>query len=175
MTNIILTTNGEDGIDHINIHATFAKTELGIQLSSTFHYAFLHPILGPFESIENFIAWVRAGGTCDELRFAKEKRLRTLIKQHKKIKIKDFYKVLVDGFLTRIKNDVQLTELIKQNDLPFTLYYLHNGNVRVPVIGGKLFVKALEKARQLIKDEHLSHETFTPNYRDFLPEVFHDN
>lgn len=168
-----LTTSGEDGVDFINIHTDHAQTDLGKELSGPYAYHFIHPILGPFGSVKNFIEWAKSGGTCDEMRFAHEKKLKYLTRVNDQHPIRDFQTVLMDVLYIRIKNDPLLIKKLTESHLPFTLFYIFNESVRIPVPGGKIFVNTLESIRQHLKENKEIKLLTEKDYKRILPKVFH--
>lgn len=124
-----------DGIDHINVYSK-GKTELGRFLSN-FTYCKINTEDGNFNSIEGYWYWL---GTNDP----KREILRGLYgfqakKVGRELKSKDwqeseqFKQKILKAIQIKINNNPKYKEILKNNTLPLTHYYVFNDTIiRVP-------------------------------------------
>lgn len=120
-----------DGVDHININHD-GKTELGRMLSHFYESPFVHPYLGPFDSMEGFWQYVKAEAPNDRLRtlvgqaaFALGKTLTSVRRQH-------FRDIIMDGNFAKIDQNSNIKAALVASELPITQYYTY-GPQKIPI------------------------------------------
>lgn len=118
-----------DGKDHINIHPR-AFTQLGRQLSFYRYMPFVHPVYGPFNSLEGFSHYLRTGCVNDDLRYTsgfKAKQLGMTYGAAKKMSNSEYRLELAYACYEKIRQNPKLLEAVIASELPFDSYYLFSG------------------------------------------------
>ena len=151
-------TPDTDGIDHINILASKAKTLLGKRLSHFAPMPFVHPYFGSFMSMEGFWHYAATGYEHDELRHVSGFEAKKLGRTYKK----EWYDEHRDDVLAanwqKIIQNHPLAMLMAESELPFTHYYVFSpdDNPGVQIVKtpreSEWLCKGFEKIRTALKE-----------------------
>lgn len=177
-----------DGIDHINIYIQ-GKTELGRALSMEYEKRFVHPVLGPFNSLTNYWAYVKSKSRSNVYRVRNASSCLTALKRNKDMRdtVENFRAIIVRGCWYRVFGNPKLLELMKNSTLPFQMYYIKkehesNGNlsveyeVKVQHRYSWWLLNGFEEIRKALKeDRDPNMDTFMSNldvplYHDFATD-----
>ena len=126
-----------DGIDHINVYSK-GQTELGRLLSNFAQTPFRIPLMGNFESVEGFWYWYLTGA--EKLRLlsgynAKAYGQACLKAQptiHNRKESKFPKRVLRIAYRAKLQYHHVIKEMLLENKLPLTHYYVFNSKISVP-------------------------------------------
>ena len=118
-----LSTRKIDGVDHLNIWES-GRTKLGKFLAPGSPVAFMHPIFGPFNSIESFWHYIRNEERDDRLRSMPPITARKYARRLHSAHIPNFYAVIMDSIWYKLASNRQMMERFKNNDLPLDMYYI---------------------------------------------------
>lgn len=162
----------EDGVDHINIKYGDAKTTLGKALGIQTLAPFVHPVLGPFNSIEGFWHFIKTRGVDDRMRTMVPNKIRRLAKNHRTHNIPQFRDIIVDGYYHRIVSDPETMALFLENTLPLITYrnFVSNEQVlRIEETRIRSITTSLEELAQSMRE---GHEHIGPDYTKIFPDLF---
>jgi hypothetical protein len=142
----------EDGITHINI-STAAQTELGRKLA---HYSvtpFVHPVYGPFRSMEGFWHYIKCETPDDVLRTLCGNGARSYAKGKKMIWRENFSQIINEANYHRIVQNSDIREAMITSTLPFTYYYLY-GPEQIQIHGriSRWLCAGMEEIRCCLKE-----------------------
>jgi hypothetical protein len=112
-----------DGVDHLNIWES-GRTKLGKFLAPAAPVAFMHPVFGPFNSIESFWHYIRNEERDDRLRSMPPITARKYARRLHSAHIPNFYAVIMDAIWYKLAANKQMMERFKSNDLPLDMYYI---------------------------------------------------
>lgn len=151
-----------DGVDHINIYSR-GNTELGRQLSHFAHSPFIHPFYGPFESMEGFWYWMRAGNHLrakglqdDKLRYLSGYKAKQYGKNFPIQRYEHFKEDILAANYQKILQHRTLHNLLVESTLPFRHYYMFGpGNVIVQPRDSNWLVTGFEDIRQALKQDRV--------------------
>lgn len=121
----------QDGITHINVYSK-AQTQLGQELSHFSYSPFAHPVYGDFYSLEAFWHWLATGRCHDHLRWLSGAVAKMTGSAIPRVHLENFEYEFAVGFNYRIDQYPALRDMLVKSTLPFTHYYVMNGNVVVP-------------------------------------------
>lgn len=169
-----MTRKDNDGVDHINID-TRAKTVLGRMLVSTAATDFIHPVLGPFSSIEAFRAFIRTGGKDPDVRYLSGKMAYDYSNKNIRSQCpKNIKDIILEASWHKVDQNPELKKLLLESSLPFDHYYIftsREGGAQIPIHPryNKQVCNGAEELRRLFK------ECITPpviDYKALLPNYF---
>lgn len=146
----------QDGVTHILIDNR-GRTRLGQLMSPLAHTPFVHPVFGPFNSMEGFWAYLRSQSVNDKLRYVHGMAARHQNRNLETRYVKYFQEIILEATIMKIEQNPELLELVKGCDLPFETYYIFSGadkystNVKVNTKSAPWLVPAMEEARRHIK------------------------
>lgn len=165
----------KDGVDHINTNYRYAATELGKKLSALYDFKFIHPVLGPFGSIEGYWKFLTTGCADDSFRTRPAKSLHRLSKQYDKVQVDDFFELIAHGLYHRIEQDVDLRIALIDTKLDFAYYSIFKGEAGAVVINEPrmaFYIDALETIRECFVSNV---EYPTPDYTKILAQTKEQN
>jgi hypothetical protein len=120
-----LSPNSVDGVDHINIYPN-GLTELGRLLAPDAPTSFRHPVLGPFSCMESMWHYVRLASHDDRLRTMSGVKARNYAKRFGELAtIDNFRAIIMSGHWAKIKNNKNISDLMRESTLPFEMYYIN--------------------------------------------------
>lgn len=171
-----MTRQDNDGVDHINIDIR-ARTVLGRLLVSSANTDFIHPILGPFSSIEAFRIFIRTGGKDGDVRYLTGKEAYNYSRDHVRGHCpKNFKDIILEASWHKVDQNPELKKLLLDSELPFDHYYLFapknvsKGTPSLPIRPrySKQVCMGAEELRKLFKDGAAPPVI---DYKSLLPEV----
>jgi hypothetical protein len=112
-----------DGVEFINIWIN-GKTELGQYLSHFYKSPFIHPVLGPFNSMEGFWHYIRNGAKDDSLRTLSGMAAKNHGKRLECQYVANFQEIITAANFYKIEQNLMIKNLLVESDLPFMHYYL---------------------------------------------------
>lgn len=126
-----------DGVDHINIYSQ-GNTRLG-RLLSNFAWSPITTLDGKFNSIEGYWYWLNSDSTQkDRLRSLfgfQAKRVGRALRAPDWNNEDTFRLKIFSAMISKLVHQPDLRDLILQNNLPYTHYYVYNGKVYEPEEG----------------------------------------
>lgn len=143
----------EDGTTHINVNSG-AKTELGSLLSTFAKVKFVHPVYGPFASVEAFWHWIRDEERDDTIRALSGYKAKIYGRRKKRFKIiPNFQQEVILAFYFKIVQNQQLYDLFVASELPFKCYYIF-GETKLEIVPNSAtwVCSGLEFLRKHIKE-----------------------
>jgi hypothetical protein len=118
----------DDGITHINISMT-GQTELGRKLAHFAVTPFIHPIYGPFKSMEGFWHYVKAEEPDDNFRTLTASRAKAYAKtKQKRIWRENFVEIINEANYHKVAQNEDIRQAMIASTLPFEHYYLFGPN-----------------------------------------------
>lgn len=140
-----------DGEAHINVWSR-GNTELGRLLTNFAHTPFVHPRLGPFESMEGYWYWLSTGCCHDDLRWLWGYLAKQVGKRYTRVPVGDFEELICEGIYHKVTQTPGLVKRVAYSTLPFYHYYwfgdLYNDKYKVVVPeSGRFQVEYLEDLR----------------------------
>ncbi|MBB5409286.1 hypothetical protein HDG34_003227 [Paraburkholderia sp. HC6.4b] len=141
----------DDGITHINI-STSGQTALGRKLA---HYSvtpFIHPVYGPFRSMEGFWYYIKCERPDDEFRNLCGSRAKAHAKTKRMVWREHFSQIINEANFYRIVQNDDIREAMIASTLPFGYYYLHGPQqlqIHSPISGW--LCDGLEEIRRHLK------------------------
>lgn len=115
----------QDGIDHINVHWS-GETDIGKKLTLAFKLPkkVSNPLMGEFDSIQNFWGFIRAACPDDKMRTLTTKNLFTMIAETggNHPGIVNAKAVLWEAAYLAFMQNGLIGEALMKNDLPFDVY-----------------------------------------------------
>jgi hypothetical protein len=167
----------KDGIEHINIDMR-ARTELGRMLSSLYYAPFNHPLFGPFNSMEAFMAWIRSVNPSNSIRELSGMEARWANKAAKGPFLEDFDAIVEEANFYKISQNSEMRRLMLESTLPFDHYYIYQTtNKETEDLMSGLFIRPassptvtgyFEHVRELLKT---GRHPATPNYGHLLKRL----
>lgn len=121
-----------DGSDHINIASTGA-TELGRLLTHFAYTPFIHPIYGPFKTMEGFWHYIKSEERDDAFRAMTGGKAKAYAKGKKTVKRPNFIAIIKEANFHKIEQTEGLKELLVASTLPFKYYYFF-GDEKVQIV-----------------------------------------
>ncbi len=118
-----LSTRKVDGVDHLNIWES-GKTKLGKFLAIASPNPFVHPVFGPFNSVECFWHYIRSQERDDRLRTMSSAAVRKFSRRLKTAHTPNFYAVIMYAVWHKLSTNKQMIERLRTNDLPLDMYYI---------------------------------------------------
>lgn len=115
----------EDGVDHINIYDK-GNTALGMFLSHSYRYSFIHPVLGKFNTMEALWYFVQSKDRDDKIRDLAGKAIKEYAKRMEVRKILNFKAIIMDSNRLRLMSNEGKVNEMKNSTLPFDIYYINN-------------------------------------------------
>ncbi len=155
-----------DGVDHINIYS-FGKTELGRMLAPETNGRFVHPIIGPFNCLTGFWAYVKSKSRKNTYRTKDARSCLNIVNKFNDAQpnVPNFKAIITSGIYYKVMSDETLKNMVKESTLPFEMYYVKTREEINPVTGKKVtyeikvqqnyaaWMKAsYEEVRRAIKD-----------------------
>lgn len=140
-----------DGVKHINISVT-GRTELGRQLTHFASTQFIHPLYGPFKTMEGFWHYIKCEESDDLFRTLSASRAKSHAKLKKTVFRDNFIDIIHEANFYKIEQTPGLKELMIESTLPFTYYYLF-GPAQVQVFPKQAdwLCAGFEEIRRLMK------------------------
>ena len=141
----------DDGITHINI-STGGQTELGRKLA---HYSvtpFVHPVYGPFRSMEGFWYYIKCEKPDDGFRNLCGSRAKSHAKTKRTVWRDHFSQIINEANYYRIVQNEDIREAMIASTLPFGYYYLHGAHqlqIHSPISGW--LCDGMEQIRRYLK------------------------
>lgn len=177
-TTVNKTRSTMDGVDHINILSA-GKTEVGRALAYTSKCPITIPGIGPFNSMEGFLWFIRTPTTTEKdihkrnlLRGLSGQKARNVGKGGDLIYIKGYKELVEYAIYCKVSQNENIRKLVAESTLPFELYWIDmKSNKEVYPNGWEWQVRAFERVRKHIKD---GTEPPCPNVFDLLTEVASD-
>lgn len=120
-----------DGVDHINT-SYCGVTELGQALDINARIPFMHPDLGPFESVGGLWYFLGAVEQDDAFRHLYGKECRARGKGLSMREVVGFKTIIAEATWIKIISNVKLAEAVRDCDLRYRCYYVQ-GELGVPV------------------------------------------
>lgn len=146
----------EDGITHINIHPTIAKTELGKQLALFSYTPFIHPYYGKFNCLEGFWHFVRNEERDDKLRYATYDRALKLGKKGKMDSYPGFKEDILGAMYQKIIQNKEIRDAFVESTLPFDMYYLFGPHdIQIATKWGSWMLAGLTEIRESLKKDQV--------------------
>lgn len=160
-----------DGQSHINVHYTYAFTQLGKMLSTYFVLPFEHPYFGPFRCVEGFMLYIRTGCREDAFRKMNGTMAKEFFRAEVKAKRLEDHdvdkdnKMLASAIWAKINSSAELKTLLVESTLPFDSYYLYGvGKVPIRPSDGDALIKVLTTLRDLVKRDEVFVEPTKEEY-----------
>lgn len=124
----------DDGTTHLNVYSR-ASSRLGRALSNFSNLSFIHPIHGPFESVEGYWYYASTGFQHDDLRHVSGVQAKQLGRSYPKVMIDELtfqhhIRVALDA---RFAAHPWLRVELARSTLPLTHYY-YWGNINNPKV-----------------------------------------
>jgi hypothetical protein len=140
-----------DGKKHINI-AVDAATELGRMLTHFASTQFIHPLYGPFKTMEGFWHFIKCEEQDDLFRTLSASRAKSHAKTKKTVFRENFIDIIHEANFYKIEQTPGLKELMVESSLPFTYYYIF-GPEKVQVFPkqAEWLCAGFEEIRRLMK------------------------
>jgi hypothetical protein len=113
----------KDGQTHINV-STNGKTELGRKLAHFAVTKFVHPIYGPFKSMEGFWHFIKCEDMDDNFRVLTASRAKAYAKTKKMVWREHFVDVINEANFHKIVQNEDIKQAMIESDLPFAYYYM---------------------------------------------------
>jgi hypothetical protein len=113
----------QDGETHINV-STNGKTELGRKLAHFAVTPFIHPIYGPFKSMEGFWHFIKCEEKDDNFRTLTASRAKAYAKTKKMVWRENFVDVINEANYHKVEQNEDIKRLIIESELPFAYYYM---------------------------------------------------
>lgn len=173
----------EDGITHINIWL-HAKTELGRELCHFYEMPFIHPVFGPFNSMEGLWQYVQAKESdskiesermsAESLRYLSGMTAKRSGKKLTWRHVDKFHEIINAANFYKIEQNSELKRMFVESNLPFAYYYVHKPPSKefqclIPRIinpeGYGWVVQGFEDNRKLMND---GKEPLTDIYEQFM-------
>ena len=164
-----------DGVDHINIKHGKARTTLGKSLAIQASANFIHPVLGPFSSMEGFWHFVKTKGADDRMRDMHPFAIRALAKEYPSYTIPKFKEIIIDGYYYRIRSDGKLLREFLDNKLPLVTYtYFSRGGtpIRIEETRMRFITQGLADLAELMRE---GRGPYHPDYEEIFPHLFKSN
>jgi hypothetical protein len=140
-----------DGKTHINISMTGA-TELGRQLTHFAVTPFIHPIYGPFKSMEGFWHYIKCEEADDLFRTLSASKAKSHAKSKPTVFRENFIQIINEANFYKIEQTPGLKELMVESSLPFEYYYLFGPNqLQIEPKQAKWLCSGFEEIRRLMK------------------------
>lgn len=117
-----------DGITHINVYSK-GRTELGRRLSNFSYSPFIHPVHGPFVSMEGYWYWIKTGRRHEFLRALYGYRAKQEGSQLSVVMSPTFEQDILEGLRCKILQCPYLRSELKASVLPLAHYYVYSGKV----------------------------------------------
>jgi hypothetical protein len=140
-----------DGITHINIAMT-GVTELGRLLTHFAVTPFIHPIYGPFKSMEGFWHFIKCEDQDDLFRTLSASRAKSHAKSKNTVFRENFIQIINEANFYKIEQTPGLKEAIVDSVLPFEYYYLYGPeNLQIFPKQASWLCAGFEEIRRLMK------------------------
>ncbi|MFZ6799265.1 hypothetical protein [Undibacterium sp. Di24W] len=145
-----------DGITHIRIDIE-GETLIGRMLSSYYECNFIHPIFGPFRTMEGLARYINCDdeGTkrTQDFRTVSGRGVKKISETMKKRFVSNFKEIIYDATYFRIINDKELCKLFTESTLPFD-YYFYFGDYKILIRGkgAPWIIEMYENLRTMIKN-----------------------
>lgn len=144
--------NPDDGVTHINIWL-YGNTHLGRQIAHFYHRRFVHPVLGPFNSMEGLWHYVKTEEKDDALRKLYGIKAKDYGNKLTKKWVPNFKRIIIAANYFKIEQFEDLKELMLNSTLPFRMYYYHDHDgVLIEPEEYKWLVEGFEEVRQMFKE-----------------------
>lgn len=140
-----------DGVDHINIHL-WAKTPLGVMLSSEAECYFNHPTFGPFRSIEGLFHWITHQNVPDTIREAHGTKMAKRFPGYQPRRIGDIRTILIEAHIEKIMQNRSLITMLQNCTLPFTCYYTNSSGLIIQVYKRAWLIEFFEAFRRHLRE-----------------------
>lgn len=141
-----------DGTLHINIWI-HGKTELGRMLAHFYHQSFIHPVLGPFNSMEGLWHYVKTKEKDDALRKLSGIKAKEYGKKLTRQHVKNFHEIIIAANFYKIEQIPKLKQLMVESTLPFDFYFFHGPeHVFIKPTGYEWLVDGFENIRQMLRE-----------------------
>jgi hypothetical protein len=152
LTPRVLLDPSKDGETHINISLGGA-TELGRKLPHFAVTPFVHPIYGPFKSMEGFWHYAKCEKSDDLFRTLSPSRSKSHAKTMNTVFREHFIQIINEANYYRIEQTEGLKELMINSWLPFKYYYLF-GDHQLPIEPkhAQWLCAGFEEIRRLMKE-----------------------
>jgi len=156
------TLEGQDGVDHINIHND-AATELGRFLDMNAKSPFNHPELGMFQSVGGVWHYIQTQPLVEEYRILTGAKLRAKVAEIKKNSLSDhnaprptlvkgFRIIVADAMWHKVTQSEKAVQLMAESSLPFEHYFVQGDmKIRQYPSEGYWIIAAYEEIRRVIK------------------------
>jgi hypothetical protein len=141
----------QDGVDHININPR-GKTRLGELLADYTRTPFVHPALGPFNSMIGFWCFVKAIDPDDSLRVLWGKSASKRGQELENRRVERFREIIFEGNYYKIDQTPELKKLLIKNQLPLAMYYLFGpNNMAINPPSAPWMIADLEKLAEMFR------------------------
>lgn len=146
----------EDGVSHINIHPSIARTELGRKLALFSFTPFTHPYYGKFNCLEGFLHFVRNEDRDDKLRYATHDRALKVGKKGKPNTYPGFRDDILGAMYQKIIQNKDIRDEFVESTLPFDMYYLF-GPHELPIATkwSEWLLVGLDEIRESLKKDQV--------------------
>ncbi len=141
-----------DGITHINISSNGA-TQLGRDLTHFAAIPFIHPIYGPFKTMEGFWHYVKGEDTDDNYRTLTASKAKAYAKNRRTVKRPNFINIIKEANFCKIEQNEALKVLMIDSRLPFEYYYLYGPEqLKIQPNHAPWLCQSFEEIRRLLKN-----------------------
>lgn len=141
----------DDGRTHINISVTGA-TELGQKLTHFGAMPFIHPIYGPFKTMEGFWHYIKCEEADDLFRTHSASRAKSHAKLKNTVFRENFIGIINEANFYKIEQTPGLKDLMVASTLPFAYYYLFGPEqIQVFPKQAEWLCQGFEEIRRLMK------------------------
>jgi len=156
------TLEGQDGVDHINIHND-AATELGRFLDMNAKSPFNHPELGMFQSVGGVWHYIQTQPLVEEYRILTGAKLRAKVAKIKEAAysdpnaprhtlVKGFRIIVADAMWHKVTQSEKAVKMMAESTLPFEHYFVQGDmKIRQYPSEGYWIIAAYEEIRRVIK------------------------
>jgi hypothetical protein len=156
------TLEGQDGVDHINIHND-AATELGLFLDMNAKSPFNHPELGMFQAVGGVWHYIQTQPLVEEYRILTGAKLRAKVAKVKEAAyndpnaprhtlVKGFRIIVADAMWHKVTQNEKAVQMMAETTLPFEHYFVQGDmKIRQYPSEGYWIIAAYEEIRRVIK------------------------
>lgn len=141
----------DDGRTHINISSNGA-TQLGRDLTHFAAIPFIHPIYGPFKTMEGFWHYIKGQDPDDAFRTLTASKAKQYAKDRITVKRPNFINIVKEANFHKIEQNEVLKQLMIDSTLPFEYYYLY-GPEQLKILPGHApwLCSSFEEIRRMLK------------------------
>jgi hypothetical protein len=141
----------DDGRTHINISSTSA-TQLGRDLTHFAAIPFIHPIYGPFKTMEGFWHYIKGEDKDDAYRTMTASKAKAYAKTKRTVKRPNFIAIVKEANFYKIEQNEALKALMVESSLPFEYYYLFGDErLKIQPNHSVWLCASFEEIRRLLK------------------------